>query len=426
MSDVEVSVYDVFGMSRDVPPNYVVRQAVDGAFVDALTQNKHIVIHGSSKQGKTSLRKYNLSTGEYIVVTCSNKWELRDLHTAILKAAGYVVEGTTTHTVNGGFKIRAEIKAGIKLPFVGLGGSGGTELEHDEATSVEGASLELDPSDVNDIITGLTSADAPRYIVLEDFHYLPEETQKDFAVALKAFHESSPYSFVVVGVWIDENRMTQHNGDLGGRVISVNVDKWTDEDIRRVIEEGGRLLNVTFTTGFIDAVVSSAKESVWIVQEACKIACEQAGVFKRPAVTAEVDADGAAIVKQVVDSDSARFNGFLTHFAEGFQAARLDIYRWILYTVIVFDPAALEGGISYPVISRTINESHPEGKVNAGNITIALAAVSRLQVNKLGLKPIVLDYDQTARRLAVVDRSFLVWMQHQDRSDLLATIGLDE
>lgn len=53
---------DVYGISRDLPLNYVPRDGVDGVFVESLTRDKHIVVYGSSKQGKTSLRKYNLTT----------------------------------------------------------------------------------------------------------------------------------------------------------------------------------------------------------------------------------------------------------------------------------------------------------------------------------------------------------------------------
>jgi len=62
---------DVFGISRDIPKNYVVRESVDGALVNALARDKHIVIYGSSKQGKTCLRKYNLRKEEHLVVTAS-------------------------------------------------------------------------------------------------------------------------------------------------------------------------------------------------------------------------------------------------------------------------------------------------------------------------------------------------------------------
>ena len=48
---------DVYGISRDVPLNYVERVEVDKKFVDNLERDKHITIFGSSKQGKTCLRK---------------------------------------------------------------------------------------------------------------------------------------------------------------------------------------------------------------------------------------------------------------------------------------------------------------------------------------------------------------------------------
>ena len=48
---------DVYGIGRELPLNYVARKAVDEYFVSNLTRDKHVIIFGSSKQGKTSLRK---------------------------------------------------------------------------------------------------------------------------------------------------------------------------------------------------------------------------------------------------------------------------------------------------------------------------------------------------------------------------------
>lgn len=45
---------------------------------------------------------------------------------------------------------------------------------------------------------------------------------------------------------------------------------------------------------------------------------------------------------------------------------------------------------------------------------------------KQGITPIILDYDQTDRKLKVVDRGFLIWLGHQDRSDLLAEAELPD
>ena len=46
-----------------------------------------------------------------------------------------------------------------------------------------------------------------------------------------------------------------------------------------------------------------------------------------------------------------------------------------------------------------------------------------LQVQK-GIRPIIFDYDQTTRVLTVVDRSFLIWLAHQNLDDLMTDLGI--
>jgi hypothetical protein len=171
----------VFGIVRDVPLNYVARDAVDQKFIDDLSLDKHIVIYGSSKQGKTCLRKHSLFDDDYIVVQCSNRWGLADILTNVLKSAGFEVTQSETKAASGRNKIMASVAA--KLWGTGL--DAGAETESTNTTETTTAPLELDPADVNDIITALRTTGFSKYIVIEDFHYLSVETQKDFAVALK-------------------------------------------------------------------------------------------------------------------------------------------------------------------------------------------------------------------------------------------------
>ncbi len=244
---------EVFGVSREVPLNYTIRESADTVLLEALTEQKHIVIHGSSKQGKTNLWKNTLNVSDYLRVTCLNTWTLNNIHEAILKAAGYKLEGATSRTVSGGTAIHAELQVKAGIPLLGKGSAKGSgDLTGGlSKTIIDGKSLDLDLGDVNDIILALTSADAPPYIILDDFHYLPPETQENFAVALKAFHEASTYTFVIVGVWLEENRLLQHNGDLSGRSVSINADHWSFAELRQVITAGEELLNVEFSESFI-------------------------------------------------------------------------------------------------------------------------------------------------------------------------------
>jgi len=420
-----LTVDDVFGVARDVPMNYVTRPAVDDQLVGSLTRDKHVVIYGSSKQGKTCLRKYHLRADEYEVVTCSNKWKLSQLLTAILKQVGYVIEQSRTRTETGAAKITARASTGFKLFGSGAEAeleAGGEKGHSDQVVSAE---MELDPSDVNEVIAALENIGYSKWIILEDFHYLPEETQRDFAIALKAFHESSPYVFIIVGVWLQENRLIQFNGDLSGRVTTVNADRWNRRELKQAIDIGAAHLNIDFATNFVEELLDGAYDSIHVIQESCLTACEQAGVHQAQSTPTSIGGNAQAIIREVVDAQSGRYGEFLSNFATGFGETELEMYRWILAPVILATPIQLENGLPYRWLRKQLDLHHPVKKLNAGNVTQALKSISSLQVQQ-GIIPIVLDYDSGLKRLNVVDRSFLIWLRQQDKSELLETVGLPE
>lgn len=56
------------------------------------------------------------------------------------------------------------------------------------------------------------------------------------------------YCFIVVGVWLDQNRLIQFNGDLTGRIVAINSDAWSVAQLREVI-------NKVAAAGLPDSVV---------------------------------------------------------------------------------------------------------------------------------------------------------------------------
>jgi hypothetical protein len=422
MSEVIHKTEDVFGINRSLPLNYVVRKSADDFLIENLTRDKHLVIYGSSKQGKTCLRKHCLQDDDYITIHCSNKWMISDLNAAILKKAGYEVTQSTTKAVSGKHKIFAR----VKIAFLGGGGEGGAEAERGHSLTETRSPLELDPEDVNDIIGALKNLKFNQYIVLEDFHYLPLETQKDFAVALKAFHEASSYCFIIIGVWLEENRLTVYNGDLTGRILSINADRWTLEELEEVIAAGEALLNIQFDQDFKQAILNNCFNSVYILQEVCYKCCRQEGIYKTQDKY-RIVGDGLNvkdIIRDVVNQQTGRFNSFITQFADGFQSTTLQMYRWLLYPILISNSTNLQSGLRWSDIRGVLREHHPErDNLNPGNITQALQSCAALQVTK-EIKPIILDYDQTNQRLNVVDRSFLIWLDNQDRNEVLQMAGL--
>ena len=124
-----LNTIDVFGVSNDSIETYVTREKVDSAFLEGLTKNKHIIIYGASKQGKTSLTNKHLRPEDYIRVNCSPNSMPIDLYKSIIRQLGIEFEESreATLTING--EIKAGIKANVKIPFLGsveaTGESGG-------------------------------------------------------------------------------------------------------------------------------------------------------------------------------------------------------------------------------------------------------------------------------------------------------------
>ena len=409
---------DVYGLSRDVPLNYVERSNADGKLRDNLNRGKHITIFGSSKQGKTCLRKHCLRSDEYIIVQCNNKLSIADLNASILKRAGYEITESAKTSIGGRAKIIASFTAAIA--------SLGSEVESSGNEEKTYRPLELDIADANDIISALNEIGFNKYIVLEDFHYLKSEVQKDFAIELKAFHENSKLCFIVVGVWLDENKLMVYNGDLTGRVIPVNADLWTKDDLRSVIISGADLLNICFDEVLIDNLIEECYGNVYILQEACYRVCRSAGITetikKRKAIGTDVVAK--EVVKQIIQEQSGRYNTFISQYSTGFQETALEMHKWLLYPILTSSISNLSNGLTYRTIRSVLEDVHPSGKeLNRGNVTQALKAVSSLQQNK-SIQPIILDYDESNLKLHVVDKGFLIWLAMQDRNELLALAEL--
>jgi hypothetical protein len=412
---------EVFGVRRELPLNYVSRKNADEILIENLTKGRHLVIYGSSKQGKTSLRKHCLKPEDFIVIHCSNKWSISDINTNILKKSGYEITLSTAKSASGKNKIFAK----LKLNFWGNGAEGGTEAERITSEENQTAPLELEPEDVNDIIDALKKIEFKKFIVLEDFHYLPDEVQKDFSVALKAFHEASEITFIIVGVWLEENRLSVYNGDLTGRIFPIDADRWEDRDLEKVISNGEALLNVKFSEEFTTTLIQNCHSSVHIVQETCHQCCQNYKIYSTNAELQGIGTEHEArdLVRSVVNQHTGRYNSFLTQVGEGFQSTELEMHKWLLHVIIKSTIEELSDGLKQSVIRKRLQKCHPrKNDLNSGNVTQALQSIASLQVKK-DIKPIVLDYDQTNLTLRVVDRSFLIWLENQKIGELIEALG---
>ncbi len=418
---------EVFGVSREIPMTYQPRDYVDGKFIDSLARDKHLVVFGGSKQGKTCLRKHSLQPEDYVVVQCSNSTTSPQLYSILLKEAGATVEVTDKRTTKGDQKLSVEFTASASIPFLtkGEGKVNGSRTSATESTT-ERKHLEIDPEDPNDVIRVLQAMNFTQFIILEDFHYLAEEVQRQVAMDLKAFHEKSNLCFIVVGVWLESNRLVLYNGDLAGRLIPIDVDRWKPEDLKAIITTGEALLNVSFADDVRQAIIDAAQGNVGILQETCYRLCEAQGATLTRDVQTVVGsvAEVSTIVNDLAREQAGRYQNFLTKFIEGFQRTDLEMYKWITYIVMSASTEDLKKGLRAFDIFTRMQQVHPyRERLLHNNVIQALRNVGKLQhLNRV--QPVILDFDSNENELRIVDSGFTLFLASQDKQQLKDLIGL--
>ncbi|MEM7042732.1 MAG: hypothetical protein AAF543_07970 [Pseudomonadota bacterium] len=416
-NDDDLNIEKVFGLHRGDTHHYIERDGVDLSFVEAISREKHVAIFGCSKQGKTTLRKMHLSESEYILVTCDPAWSVEDLHASILKEAGCQVStGRETHARNG-FGSDAEVGAKIKVPFLEYSGKFGANEDQSSTTIETYDDLPIDMADPRQVIDILKQASTKKIIVIEEFHYLPERTQRQFAFKMKTFHEISNFIFIVVGVWLEENRLVVLNSDLGGRVASINADMWPRGDLERVIVKGGSLLNVSFPQAFVDQLLNEAAGSVYIVREACYRALEQIDVYNRQGaeLAYEGDIPLKSIVRNIANSLSD-YQSFVYNLGRKHKDVG-DFSRIVLYLLASSTPQDMISGISVRKIKTRMSRSHTHlDNVRDNHIRAFLNRLEGLQ-KECGI-PVIFDYDRSNDRVRITDKGFILWRKAQKKDDI--------
>jgi hypothetical protein len=410
---------DVFGISSGVMATYVER-AADETFKECLETKKHILVHGSSKQGKTSLRKRHLLPERCISITCQAEWDLSKLYLAILRRSECYPEIAEQRTTVGG----GSINVGFEIP--GTGFKIGGQKQAADRTTAKYKFRNIDPNDPNDIIASLTEVNFDKWIIVEDFHYLPPDTQRNFATHLKAFFDESNIRFVIVAIWTGKNKITTL-GDLAGRVVAVDADQWLKHELAELIERGERALNIQFPRSCKEEILKLSEGSVYIVQEACHALCQLEHIGRTQETLKSVGQIQSVgpIVDEVVGALSPHYFSFLEAFAQGHQITDLEMYKWILYAILSASIDELKVGLPYGRIVEMILAKHPRGqKLSNTSIRNALKKVNELQW-KRDIKPFVVDYDEAATMLHIVDKGYYIWRKRQEVTDLLQRIGLD-
>ncbi|WP_374264568.1 hypothetical protein [Zoogloea sp.] len=423
---------EVFGVSRDPVSSYIERSAVDAALEAALKESRQIIIYGSSKQGKTALLQRHIPDKRRITVHCGPTTTAEDLYRSFLRQLQVEIVSEKTAETSREVSTSISAKFTAILPFFG----GGEAEAKGEATAgaVQGTTrqtIEFNLAVAQDVGELLLKVGAVNlFHVLENFHYLSDDVQRQLAFDLRTFEEMG-LRFVILGVWRERNRLVQYNGDLQDRLAEVPVEPWEVADFERVVATGGPFLNVTFDQAIKDQIFDEAHGSIAVVQELLKKTCEKVGVVEfspQPVVISDSALLREAICEKV-EEYSARHIRSLESIAAGSRtrratetAAALYLPYYLVKVMVHRTYDELKEGIERKTLQLMIQQLHNSpDNVRTSDVTGMLSRLPALQANARIVPPLF-DFDPGTRRVKVVDSTLYFFIDNCDPDEVMAEI----
>lgn len=419
MKTVEIS--KVFGVNKEMVLSYIEREAVDGKFSNALSDDRHIIIYGASKQGKSALVKKHLKEKEYITVNCSTQMTTKDIYQSVLRQIGVEIETTSEYST--GHKAEGTVKLGFKaiLPFLGQGDISGEGVIGDErGTKVSTRTIEFNMELVQDVCEILKTCKFNKWVIIENFHYLRDEIQALFAVDLRILQDMG-YKFIILGIWRERNRLMQFNRDLTDRVIEIPVEPWIKEDFDAVINKGMNELDITICEPICEKIEEIGFGNIGIVQELCKKVCEFA-YTENPNLTVIEDMQYLenAIREKVADYGTSHMRSLETIAGSSTYKDGLYMPYHLVKIIVEYGVEKLLNGIPRNELQLLFNTVNSK-EVRPSDITYLLNNLAKIQL-KCKISPPLFDYDGVGRRLRVIDSTLLFFLKFSNKEEIMEDI----
>ena len=276
------AINQVFDSSCERPapdcPTYLDR-SVHAEFKILSSQQKHIVLYGASRQGKSWLiAKYCPSA---IRIGCMPNSTIESINKLIVASLG-IQPVRKQRTTSDESSETNEVTGSGGVDFLGLAK---TNLSGKTASSDKFVSTEmfefpaLDYSDTAAVIRLIETEIINRFIVLENFHYLAPAVQFELAGALREFLYHG-IKFIIIGIWKDENRLSRMVPDVSRSLEPIDIGDWTPDELKRVAISGSQALNITLSETVLDFFSNNCGRNIGIFIELLFTYCRLSGIFE--------------------------------------------------------------------------------------------------------------------------------------------------
>lgn len=385
--------------------------------LDAITTRGFICsISGPSKSGKTVLCESVIGQRQMLLITGGGVSLEAIFWQKIRKKLGLPSSRSASSQASRSSELTGKTETGLQLPLL-LNAKGGIEGKLSSETSSE----ELAQYDGPNGTELLEFIGQKGYtLVVDDFHYISKPVQRSLA---EQFKEAARLGtqIVIVSVTHRSDDTIRANPDLRGRVFSIDIPYWENEELRVIAEKGFPLLKIKPETTLVERFVSESVSSPQLMQAICLQFCRDVGCENTLANEQSVDlnqeqvgvlfknttslANCKTAFDIILTGPKPRGTERKTHYLRDGKSG--DVYYVILKAIASTEPVLT---LPYAMLKERIETLVPTDPPRGVGIIQALQQMGKAVADKLG-EDRVLEWDDDKEFLNIPDPYFLYYLR---------------
>lgn len=412
-----ISVHDLF-VPNGVPTYTYVDRAdlkLEQRLRDALEVGRMVAsISGPSKAGKSVLIHKVIDPDLLINLTGASVHSAEDIWDQALRWMGEPVTRSTTNTSTNEMKVGGKAGGGAGIPLVAKASieasiSGGHQTQNSTKE-------EYNVGSMNDVIREI--AESEYIIFIDDFHYIPRNAQAEVGKQIKAIVEHG-VKICVASIPHRSDDVVRSNPELSGRIIAINIDRWSVEDLKIIAQRGFSELNIDLAPNVVDRLAREAFGTPQLMQSLCLNLCLELDIREPLPEHRRVEVTEQNITKTL---ERTSFLTDYTSVVQGLHSgpkergterkqfnlidnSKGDVYRSVMMALCQ-DPPLLS--FTYDSLMARITAVCGEDRPVGSSVNSALAQMEKLSVSLSPQVPI-LEWDENV--LEIVDPYFLFFLR---------------
>ena len=224
-------------------------------------------------------------------------------------------------------------------------------------------------------------------------------------------------SFIIMGVWSENNILSYYNGDLSGRIEEIDV-RWKNEELEKVLEMRERKLQISFSDNIKKSILDDSNGNVGLLQLIAGKVCLASGITDNNSRSNRTISNINSLANcrlQICRDLVPRHRLFSDKFSRSFNnEATQPIYESLLHICMKASDEELRSGIHKDIIKERLK--HLDIEINSP-LSDYLKRIDNLQ-SLSQISPIVLSYNKDSEKVQLVDYELLFFRKYIGANNL--------